>query len=242
MSPSARRPCSRAGRTSRCSSPTATARRSSAPSPRTAARASPATRRRPSSPPTRWEKGWIGSPAVVSFGGAKIIAYEGGPRAGIGLATLDDAGKATRISDQPVVTPRTVAVRLLARRHRSSRAIGGHRRARCSGFISPAAASGGEATKSSRCKRIPAPAKRLDRPRRDARPPAVRSLPGRPGVLARHQPSRLSRRVRGGDQIAAWRRGPARRSSSSPRTRRASILWPRSSRLRLNHWSSNEIV
>ncbi len=59
-------------------------------------------------PGEAWERSWIGSPAVVSFGGARLLAYEGGPRAGIGLASLDDAGKATRISKGPIATPGSV--------------------------------------------------------------------------------------------------------------------------------------
>jgi hypothetical protein len=59
-------------------------------------------------PAEAWEHSWVGSPAVVSFGGAKLLAYEGGPHAGIGLASLDDGGKATRISKAPVATPASV--------------------------------------------------------------------------------------------------------------------------------------
>jgi hypothetical protein len=53
-----------------------------------------------------WENGWIGSPAVVQFQGATYLFYEGGPRAGIGVARVD-GGAATRLSDAPVVTPET---------------------------------------------------------------------------------------------------------------------------------------
>lgn len=54
-----------------------------------------------------WEQGWIGSPAVVRFEGATYLFYEGGPRAGIGLARLDGS-KATRVSNEPIVTPERV--------------------------------------------------------------------------------------------------------------------------------------
>jgi hypothetical protein len=60
-------------------------------------------------PAQAWEQGWVGSPAVVAFSGTMLLAYEGGPRAGIGLALLGDAGKAERISKAPVVSPSAVA-------------------------------------------------------------------------------------------------------------------------------------
>jgi hypothetical protein len=61
-----------------------------------------------------WENGWIGSPAIVRFDGATYLFYEGGPRAGIGLAKVD-GGSATRVSDAPVVTPAMVQDPLLWR-------------------------------------------------------------------------------------------------------------------------------
>jgi hypothetical protein len=58
-------------------------------------------------PAAAWEKGWIGSPAAVRYGGATLLFYEGGPRAGIGMARLDGA-TATRVGDGPIVTPALV--------------------------------------------------------------------------------------------------------------------------------------
>ncbi|APR82028.1 Hypothetical protein A7982_07377 [Minicystis rosea] len=58
-------------------------------------------------PGAAWENGWIGSPAVVRFEGATYLLYEGGPRAGIGLARVDGSG-AQRVSDEPIVTPASV--------------------------------------------------------------------------------------------------------------------------------------
>ncbi|MFT3775431.1 MAG: hypothetical protein QM820_59550 [Minicystis sp.] len=58
-------------------------------------------------PEAAWEKGWIGSPSVVQFGGATYLLYEGGPRAGIGIARLD-GGLATRLADEPILTPEAV--------------------------------------------------------------------------------------------------------------------------------------
>ncbi len=48
----------------------------------------------------------MGSPAVVRFQGATLLFYEGGPRAGVGLARID-GGVATRAPSGPVVTPAT---------------------------------------------------------------------------------------------------------------------------------------
>ncbi len=55
-------------------------------------------------PAAAWEQGFVGSPAVVRFQGATLLFYEGGPRAGVGLARLGDGG-AVRVGSGPVVTP-----------------------------------------------------------------------------------------------------------------------------------------
>ncbi len=57
-------------------------------------------------PAEAWENGWVGSPAVVRFQGATLLFYEGGPRAGVGLARVD-GGVATRAPGGPIVTPAT---------------------------------------------------------------------------------------------------------------------------------------
>jgi hypothetical protein len=54
-------------------------------------------------PAAPWENGWVGSPAVVRFQGATLLFYEGGPRAGVGLARID-GGIATRAEGSPIVT------------------------------------------------------------------------------------------------------------------------------------------
>lgn len=61
-----------------------------------------------------WENGWIGSPSVVDFQGVTYLLYEGGPRAGIGLARLE-GDHATRLFDAPIVSPQTVSDPLLWR-------------------------------------------------------------------------------------------------------------------------------
>lgn len=55
-------------------------------------------------PGAPWENGWVGSPAVVRFQGATMLFYEGGPRAGVGLAILGDGG-AVRSGAGPILTP-----------------------------------------------------------------------------------------------------------------------------------------
>lgn len=55
-------------------------------------------------PSATWEKGWVGSPAAVLRGGQALLFYEGGPRAGIGLAQVGASGLATRLGEGPVVT------------------------------------------------------------------------------------------------------------------------------------------
>jgi hypothetical protein len=54
-------------------------------------------------PSVAWEKGWIGSPAVVLRGSQALLFYEGGPRAGIGVARVAADGFATRLGEGPVV-------------------------------------------------------------------------------------------------------------------------------------------
>ena len=55
-----------------------------------------------------WEKGSVGSPAAVVRDGETLLFYEGGPRAGIGLARVDAAGHAARVGDHPVIAPADV--------------------------------------------------------------------------------------------------------------------------------------
>jgi hypothetical protein len=59
-------------------------------------------------PAAGWESGWIGSPSAVRFQGSTLLFYEGGPRAGVGMARVGSSG-ATRAGDGPVVTPSLVA-------------------------------------------------------------------------------------------------------------------------------------
>ncbi|MFO0761678.1 MAG: sialidase family protein [Byssovorax sp.] len=54
-----------------------------------------------------WEQGFVGSPSAVDFQGRILLFYEGGPRAGVGLARLD-GDVATRASDAPIVDPSMV--------------------------------------------------------------------------------------------------------------------------------------
>ena len=56
---------------------------------------------------TGWESGWIGSPSAVRFEGATYLFYEGGPRAGIGLARVEGT-TAARLGHGPIVTPKRV--------------------------------------------------------------------------------------------------------------------------------------
>ena len=55
-----------------------------------------------------WEKGFVGSPAVVVRDGATLLFYEGGPRAGVGLARVDAGGHAVRAFDHAVIAPKDV--------------------------------------------------------------------------------------------------------------------------------------
>jgi len=52
-----------------------------------------------------WTSGWVGRPTVVLDGDGWIVAFEGGPGAGIGLARLDPAGSVTILSPSPALTP-----------------------------------------------------------------------------------------------------------------------------------------
>jgi hypothetical protein len=58
-------------------------------------------------PMEAWEHGWIGSPAAVRFQGATLLFYEGGPRAGIGVARID-GGAAQRVGSGPIATPASI--------------------------------------------------------------------------------------------------------------------------------------
>jgi hypothetical protein len=56
--------------------------------------------------PTRgWEAGWVGRPSALLDGDGWLVAYEGGPGAGIGLVRLDPAGLVTVLSTSPTLTP-----------------------------------------------------------------------------------------------------------------------------------------
>jgi hypothetical protein len=60
------------------------------------------------SPESAWENGWIGSPAAVLRGGEALLFYEGGPRAGIGLARITAGGEGSRLHEAPVLAPTDV--------------------------------------------------------------------------------------------------------------------------------------
>ncbi|HVY46906.1 MAG TPA: hypothetical protein VHB21_13555 [Minicystis sp.] len=61
-------------------------------------------------PADAWENGFVGSPSVAIFGGATLLAFEGGPGAGIGLARVDpDTGALARVGHAPIATPKTVS-------------------------------------------------------------------------------------------------------------------------------------
>ena len=65
-------------------------------------------------PESSWENGWVGSPSVVLFQGETLLFYEGGPRAGVGLARVS-GGVATRVGSGPVLTPAAIEDPLLWR-------------------------------------------------------------------------------------------------------------------------------
>ncbi|MBK9266678.1 MAG: hypothetical protein IPM54_43685 [Polyangiaceae bacterium] len=54
-----------------------------------------------------WENGSVGSPSVFDFQGATYMFYEGGARAGIGLAKITE-GRAERIAKNPILSPQSV--------------------------------------------------------------------------------------------------------------------------------------
>ncbi|MCC6555085.1 MAG: hypothetical protein IT372_19125 [Polyangiaceae bacterium] len=58
-------------------------------------------------PAEPWESGRVASPAAIDFAGATWLFYEGGARAGIGLARVE-AGAAARAAAAPVLTPAAV--------------------------------------------------------------------------------------------------------------------------------------
>ncbi len=58
-------------------------------------------------PAEAWEGGFVGSPAAVIFQGKTLLFYEGGARAGIGMAIVD-GGVATRLRGAPIVSPASV--------------------------------------------------------------------------------------------------------------------------------------
>jgi hypothetical protein len=58
-------------------------------------------------PSEPWEGDRVASPSAVAFGGSTYLFYEGGARAGIGLARVSGAS-ATRVSPDPVLTPSAV--------------------------------------------------------------------------------------------------------------------------------------
>jgi hypothetical protein len=52
-----------------------------------------------------WTSGWVGRPSAILDGDGWLVAFEGGPGAGIGLARLSPAGVATVLSPYPALTP-----------------------------------------------------------------------------------------------------------------------------------------
>lgn len=60
------------------------------------------------SPALDWENGRVASPSVLRSGGTTYLFYEGGQRAGIGLARVAE-GVAARVSQEPLAAPATVA-------------------------------------------------------------------------------------------------------------------------------------
>jgi hypothetical protein len=55
-------------------------------------------------PERPWEGGWIGSPSAAWDPPGWLIAYEGGPGAGVALASLDATGAAVRLDPSPAIT------------------------------------------------------------------------------------------------------------------------------------------
>jgi hypothetical protein len=58
-------------------------------------------------PAPSWEAGRVGSPAAFVLRGERFLAYEGGARAGVGVARLGATG-AVRLAEQPVVSAATL--------------------------------------------------------------------------------------------------------------------------------------
>lgn len=57
-------------------------------------------------PSDPWEAGRVASPSVVEYGSISYLFYEGGHRAGLGLARLDSTtGAASRLSSDPIALP-----------------------------------------------------------------------------------------------------------------------------------------
>jgi hypothetical protein len=54
-------------------------------------------------PEQEWEGGWVGRPSVLQHEDGWVLAWEGGPGAGIGLALLGADGVVTRVGDAPIV-------------------------------------------------------------------------------------------------------------------------------------------
>lgn len=59
-------------------------------------------------PAVAWEAGRVASPSVVRYRDSTYLFYEGGRRAGIGLARVGE-GVATRASDEPIMTREAVS-------------------------------------------------------------------------------------------------------------------------------------
>jgi hypothetical protein len=56
-------------------------------------------------PAREWESGWVGRPSVLLDGEGWLVAYEGGPGAGIGLVRLTRDGGVLPLSPDPVLRP-----------------------------------------------------------------------------------------------------------------------------------------
>lgn len=55
-------------------------------------------------PSLPWEAGWVGAPGVAERSGQRVLVYEGGRGAGIGIARVDSSG-AERVSTKPWLVP-----------------------------------------------------------------------------------------------------------------------------------------
>ncbi len=56
-------------------------------------------------PVHEWESGWVGRPSVLAQDDGWLVAYEGGPGAGIGLVRLSPGGAVSPLSGGPVLVP-----------------------------------------------------------------------------------------------------------------------------------------